>query len=123
MSELTILSPSEQVAEHLRGELLRGRWRGTLPGVPTLAAEFGVDHKAVASAIRLLERKGLLIGQHFVNNEVGYKVAAGLFKRKVLVAGTLINAKAIRFEPPLVVTQEEIDEVLNRLRDTLKEVA
>jgi putrescine aminotransferase len=66
--------------------------------------------------------KGLLIGQHFIDDEVGYKVAAGLFKRKVLVAGTLINAKAIRFEPPLVVTKEEIDEVLNRLTDTLKEV-
>jgi putrescine aminotransferase len=66
--------------------------------------------------------KGLLIGQHFVNNEVGYKVAAGLFKRKVLVAGTLINSKAIRFEPPLIVTKEEIDEVLNRLEDTLREV-
>jgi putrescine aminotransferase len=66
--------------------------------------------------------KGLLIGQHFINDEVGYKVAAGLFRRKVLVAGTLINAKAIRFEPPLVVSKEEIDEVLNRLRDTLKDV-
>jgi putrescine aminotransferase len=66
--------------------------------------------------------KGLLIGQHFINDEVGYKVAAGLFKRKVLVAGTLINAKAIRFEPPLVVSKDEIDEVLNRLHDTLKEV-
>jgi putrescine aminotransferase len=67
--------------------------------------------------------KGLLIGQHFVDNEVGYKVAAGLFRRKVLVAGTLVNAKAIRFEPPLVVTKEEIDEVLNRLQDTLKSVS
>lgn len=66
--------------------------------------------------------KGLLIGQHFINDEVGYKVAAGLFRRKVLVAGTLINAKAIRFEPPLIVAKEEIDEVLNRLRDTLKDV-
>jgi len=46
----------------------------------------------------------------------------GLFRRKVLVAGTLINAKAIRFEPPLIVSKEEIDEVLNRLRDTLKDV-
>jgi putrescine aminotransferase len=45
-----------------------------------------------------------------------------LFKRKVLVAGTLINSKAIRFEPPLIVTKEEIDEVLNRLEDTLREV-
>ena len=34
-----------------------------MPGVPTLAAELGVDHKAVASAIRLLEQDGLLIGQ------------------------------------------------------------
>jgi putrescine aminotransferase len=67
--------------------------------------------------------KGLLIGQHFINDEVGYKVAAGLFRRKVLVAGTLINAKAIRFEPPLVVSKAEIDEVLNRLRDTLKSVS
>jgi putrescine aminotransferase len=81
-----------------------------------LSAEFpGVYEKITG--------KGLLIGQHFVNDEVGYKVAAGLFRRKVLVAGTLINAKAIRFEPPLVVAQAEIDAVLERLRDTLKEVA
>jgi putrescine aminotransferase len=80
-----------------------------------LSAEFpGVYEKITG--------KGLLIGQHFVNDKVGYKVAAGLFRRKVLVAGTLINAKAIRFEPPLVVTQAEIDTVLERLRDTLKEV-
>jgi putrescine aminotransferase len=67
--------------------------------------------------------KGLLIGQHFHNPEVGYKVAAGLFKRKVLVAGTLISANTVRFEPPLIITREQIDEVLNRLSDTLKEVA
>jgi putrescine aminotransferase len=80
-----------------------------------LSAEFpGVYEKITG--------KGLLIGQHFVNDKVGYKVAAGLFRRKVLVAGTLINAKAIRFEPPLVVAQAEIDTVLERLRDTLKEV-
>lgn len=67
--------------------------------------------------------KGLLIGQHFIDDEVGYKVAAGLFRRKVLVAGTLVNARAIRFEPPLVVSKAEIDEVLNRLQDTLKSVS
>lgn len=32
--------------------------------------------------------KGLLIGQHFKDDAVGYRVAAGLFRRKVLVAGT-----------------------------------
>jgi len=50
-------------------------------------------------------------------------VAAGLFKRGVLVAGTLTSAHTIRIEPPIVITYEQIDEVLNRLEDTLKEVA
>jgi len=66
--------------------------------------------------------KGLLIGQHFQAPEIGYQVAAGLFKRKVLVAGTLISANTVRFEPALIITREQIDEVLNRLDDVLQEV-
>jgi putrescine aminotransferase len=66
--------------------------------------------------------KGLLIGQHFHNPDVGYKVAAGLFKRGVLVAGTLTSAQTIRIEPPLVITYEQIDAVLERLEDVLKEI-
>jgi putrescine aminotransferase len=67
--------------------------------------------------------KGLLIGQHFHDGEVGYKVSAGLFRRRVLISGTLTNAKSIRIEPPLVIEYDEIDEILNRLEDTLKEVS
>jgi len=67
--------------------------------------------------------KGLLIGMHFHEPEIGYKVAAGLFKRGVLVAGTLTSAQTIRIEPPLVITYEQIDAVLNRLSDTLREIA
>jgi putrescine aminotransferase len=67
--------------------------------------------------------KGLLIGMHFRNPEVGYKVAAGLFKRGVLVAGTLTSAHTIRIEPPLVITYEQIDAVLNRLADVLADVS
>jgi len=67
--------------------------------------------------------KGLLIGMHFHDPEVGYKVAAGLFKRGVLVAGTLTSAKTIRIEPPLIISYELIDKVMDRLEDTLKEIA
>jgi len=67
--------------------------------------------------------KGLLIGMHFHTPEIGYRVAAGLFKRGVLVAGTLISAQTIRIEPPLVITMQQIDEVLNRLADTLAEIS
>jgi putrescine aminotransferase len=66
--------------------------------------------------------KGLLIGMHFQDPEVGYKVAAGLFKRGVLVAGTLTSAHTVRIEPPLVIPYEQLDEVLNRLEVTLGEV-
>ncbi|NIO10897.1 MAG: aminotransferase class III-fold pyridoxal phosphate-dependent enzyme, partial [Deltaproteobacteria bacterium] len=44
---------------------------------------------------------GLLIGMEFPTDGIGYKVAAGLFSRGVLTAGTLTNAKTIRIEPAL----------------------
>jgi len=66
--------------------------------------------------------KGLLIGQHFVNDDVGYAVASGLFKRGVLISGTLNNSRVIRVEPPLVITCAEIDTILNRLEDTIQEI-
>jgi putrescine aminotransferase len=64
--------------------------------------------------------KGLLIGVEFASTEFGYSVAAGLFRRNVLVAGTLLNAKTIRFEPALFISKKEIDQVLEALEDTLR---
>ncbi len=87
-----------------------------MPKLQELAAKYPQIYHSITG-------KGLLIGQHFHDAEVGYKVAAGLFKRGVLVAGTLTSAHTIRIEPPLVITYEQIDEVLNRLSDTLAEVA
>src|SRR5512139_2157169 len=67
--------------------------------------------------------KGLLIGQHFHTPEIGYKVAAELFKRNVLVAGTLTSAHTIRIEPALTIEQEVIDDGLGRLHEAVKAVA
>ena len=87
-----------------------------IPKLEALAAEYPQIYESITG-------RGLLIGQHFIDPEVGYKVAAGLFKRGVLVAGTLTSAHTIRIEPPLVITYEQIDAVLDRLADTLKEVS
>ncbi len=65
---------------------------------------------------------GLLIGLEFVDAEFGYAVAAGLFKRGVLVAGTLLNAKTVRIEPALAIPRELVDEVLEKLEETLEEL-
>ncbi len=66
--------------------------------------------------------KGLLLGLEFVNKEIGYKVVSGLFKRGVLVAGTLTNSKVVRIEPALNIPDTMIDEILEKLEDTLKEI-
>jgi putrescine aminotransferase len=86
-----------------------------IPKLKALADQYPQIYESITG-------KGLLIGQHFHNPELGYKVAAGLFKRGVLVAGTLTSAQTIRIEPPLVITYEQIDQVLDRLADTLKSV-
>ncbi len=65
---------------------------------------------------------GLLIGLEFVDSEFGYAVAAGLFKRGVLVAGTLLNAKTLRMEPALNIPRPLVDEVLEKLEETLDEL-
>jgi putrescine aminotransferase len=87
-----------------------------IPKLETLADRFPQIYRGITG-------KGLLIGQHFHTPEIGYQVAAGLFRRGVLVSGTLTNAHTVRIEPPLVITYEEIDAVLNRLEDCLAEIA
>lgn len=67
--------------------------------------------------------RGLLLAMEFATDELGYAVAAGLFRRGVLVAGTTANARAIRIEPALDISDGLLDEVLVRLDDTLAEVA
>jgi putrescine aminotransferase len=65
----------------------------------------------------------LLIGMVFASNDLGYRVAAELFRRGVLVAGTQASATTIRIEPALTIPDDLIDEVLARLDATLKAVA
>jgi putrescine aminotransferase len=72
----------------------------------------------------LLEARGLglLIGLEFVDDQFGYAVAAGLFRRGVLVGGTLLNSRTIRIEPALSIPRPLVDEVLEKLDDTLQEL-
>jgi putrescine aminotransferase len=66
---------------------------------------------------------GLMIGMQFVSDEAGYEVAKGLFEGGILVAGTLINAKAVRIEPPLTITKEDLDKVLETLGKVFDKVS
>lgn len=79
-------------------------------------------HALFPDIIRSINGKGLLLGIEFHDKNVGYKVAAGLFKRGVLVAGTLLGARTIRIEPALNISYDLLEKVLDRLHDTLEEL-
>jgi len=87
-----------------------------IPKLKALAVKYPQVYREITG-------RGLLIGNHFLTPEIGYMVAAELFKRGVLVAGTLISAQTLRIEPPLVITYEQIDTVLDRLEDAVKYVS
>jgi len=56
---------------------------------------------------------GLMIGVEFAHEDVGELVIGGLARRGVIAAYTLNNPKVIRFEPPLIITEQEIDTVVS----------
>nr|WP_025700595.1 putrescine aminotransferase [Paenibacillus forsythiae] len=98
--------------------------------LPARAAEMGefmltglrkaaAEHRDKVLEIRGL---GLLIGIEFHDNEIGYEVAKRLFDKGILVAGTLINAKTIRIEPPLTITNEQAERVISEFGNVLAQI-
>lgn len=67
------------------------------------------------TVLKAIRGAGLLICMEFPEAEVGYAVTKGLFDRHVMTAGTLVNAKTVRIEPPATLSYEHIDEVLSKL--------
>jgi putrescine aminotransferase len=99
-----------------------------LPGQAAVKGEFllrelGCLQQKYPQVLKDAHGKGLLIGMEFPVQEIGWQVASGLFKRGVLVAGTYSKAQVIRIEPALGIPMELLQEMLDRLEDTFKEVA
>ncbi len=63
--------------------------------------------------------KGLLMALEFADDTTGFTIAKHLFDRGVLVAGTLINARTVRVEPPLTIEREQADKVFAVLTEAL----
>ncbi|MGI8793280.1 MAG: aminotransferase class III-fold pyridoxal phosphate-dependent enzyme [Acidimicrobiales bacterium] len=89
----------------------------------TFEAEVGALAEEFPHVLEKVTGKGLLLAMHFATNKLGYAVAAGLFRRDVLVAGTTANARAIRIEPALTIPDDLVGVALDRLRDAISEVA
>lgn len=71
------------------------------------------------TVIQEVRGTGLMLAVEFFNDEIGYAVCKGMFARRVLTAGTLVNSKCVRFEPAAVISYEDIDQIIIRMDEAL----
>ena len=67
--------------------------------------------------------RGLMIGVEFTMDEVGEVMVASLMKLGVCVAYALNNPRVLRFEPPLMITAEQVDFALACFEEGMAETA
>jgi putrescine aminotransferase len=99
--------------------------------LPERAAEMGEYmlagmRKAVAGHEDIVvdvRGKGLLMALEFTSDAAGFAASKYLFDRGVLVAGTLVNARTVRVEPPLTIERAQADRVFAILEDALDAMA
>ncbi|HWA82298.1 MAG TPA: aspartate aminotransferase family protein [Fimbriimonadaceae bacterium] len=67
--------------------------------------------------------RGLMIGLEFRIDEVGELCVAQMLKRGMCVAYTLNNPRVLRFEPPLIITESQIDFAVETFGAALSETS
>ena len=73
--------------------------------------------------VREVRGRGLMIGLEFRIDEVGELCVAQMLKRGLCVAYTLNNPRVLRFEPPLIITEEQVRFAASTFGEALAETA
>lgn len=76
-------------------------------GLQKIAEEF-------PSVIKEVRGRGLMLGIELTKEGAGGMLMSLMIDKNVIVAYTLNNPKVIRMEPPMIVTKEIVDEVLEK---------
>lgn len=66
--------------------------------------------------------RGLMLGVEFAMDEVGELAIAQMTKRGLVAAYTLNNPRVIRFEPPLILEEEQLEQAIQIFDEALTEV-
>lgn len=77
--------------------------------------------REIPNALKEVRGQGLMIGVEFILKDVAELTINGMARRGVIAAYTLNNPNVIRMEPPLVVTNEQIDTVIAAFREAVSE--
>ncbi len=73
--------------------------------------------------VREVRGKGLLVGVEFADADVGGLVIAGLSQRRILCAYGLNDPRTLRFEPPAVITEAEVERVVEQFGESVAQAA
>lgn len=76
-------------------------------------------HRKYPKLLTTYRGRGLMIAMEFCDGDMGYEVVYEAFNRKLLLSGSLINAKTIRIEPPLNITEEHVRKALEILDESM----
>ncbi len=99
--------------------------------LPEKAAERGAYFKKRLDELRdefprlIVEVRGLglMLGLAFSDTGVADAFVNGCYDRGVIVIWTINSANAVRLSPPLIITNEQIDEVVSRFREVLNDIS
>ncbi|HEX8552184.1 MAG TPA: aminotransferase class III-fold pyridoxal phosphate-dependent enzyme [Abditibacteriaceae bacterium] len=96
LETIAVIEEENLVARSLaQGEKLMARLRATQSEFPHCVKE--------------IRGRGLMIGFEFTHEDIGGLAIAGLAQRHVLCAYSLNNPTVMRFEPPLTISDEQIE--------------
>jgi len=70
-----------------------------------------------------VRQKGLMMGLQYTNSSIGPRLTKKLADRGVIAVYTGNDPTICRFMPPLVITPDEVDFVLNTLSDSMRELS
>lgn len=82
-----------------------------------LIAGLSAVQQEIPTAITDVRGLGLMVGVQFSVKDVAELTINGLARRGVIAAYTLNNPNVIRFEPPLIVTEEQLDTCVAAFRE------
>ena len=91
------------------GKKFRAGFDALLKDYPTLLLE--------------VRQKGLMMGLQYTNESIGPRMTKKLAERGVIAVYTGNDPSICRFMPPLVITPDEVDTVLNAISDSMKELS
>lgn len=83
-------------------------------------ARLEVIRSSYSDVIKEVRGKGLMIGIELTKEGIGGLLMSELVNNGVLVAYTLNNPKVIRIEPPLIISREQIDSVLEVINEAIE---